>query len=381
MTDLTLLGRDFGGFRRAVAAHAEAWPGGSVEPAWLGLPELQVAVLGAGAPAADLVVVPADWLPALAARGAVRPLTADLATAAPEGWPDAWSPSFVEGVTWDDEVWGLPFHDGPQLLFTRTDLGPAPATWSELVERARALHGPDVAGTVLAGAPDGHNNVYDFVLHLWRCGGDLLDHGRPVLDSPAAREALAFLRGLATSVVTDRAHDLDSNASGAELAEGRVAVAVNWAGYAALVAAGPVADRVSCGLAPTHDDGTPTTTVNAFWVVAVSSACTDPTAAWDYLRHAASPAMDLATTRAGASGARRSTWAHPDVLAAQPEHALFEAAHAHSRPLPRVPQLPRLVDVLNELVDAVVWRGEPADPALARAQADLEALTAAPVGA
>ena len=385
MTDapLRVRGRDFDGFRRAVAAHAAAWPGGTVEAHWDGLPELQSAALGDTAPDADILLVPADWLPALAASGRVVPLTAALRVAPPDGWPDAWSPSFHEGVTWGDDVYGLPFHDGPQLLFTRPALLAehgldAPGTWSQLVAQAAALHEPGVrAGTVLAGAPDGHNNVYDFVLHLWRLGGDLLDGGRPQLDSPAARAALALLRELATTLVAPDAHALDSNGSGAEFAEGRVGVVVNWAGYAALAAAAGV--DFACAVAPTHDGGTPTTTVNAFWVACVTSACSDADRAWDYLRHAASAEMDLETTRAGASGARRSTWADAGVLAAHPEYALFDAAHAHSRPLPRIPELPALVDVLNELVDAVVWRGEPAEPALLAAQREAERLVSAGV--
>jgi multiple sugar transport system substrate-binding protein len=382
---LRVRGRDFDGFRRTVAAHAAAWPAGSVEARWDGLPELQAAVLGAAAPDADVLLVPADWLPALAAARRVVPLTRHLRAAAPDGWPDAWSPSFHEGVTWGGDAYGLPFHDGPQLLFTRPALLAerglaAPATWTELLHQATALHEPGVrAGTVLAGAPDGHNNVYDFVLHLWRLGGDLLDEGRPHLDSAAARAALEFLREVATTLVTADAHALDSNGSGAEFAAGRVGVVVNWAGYAALAAAAGADFR--CAVAPTHDDGTPTTTVNAFWVACVTSSCADPDRAWDYLRHAASGEMDLETTRAGASGARRSTWADPDVLADHPEYALFDAAHAHSRPLPRIPELPALVDVLNELVDAVVWRGEPVEPALAAAQRAAERLVGARAGA
>jgi multiple sugar transport system substrate-binding protein len=377
---LRLWGREFDGFRRAVAAHAAAWRGGTVEACWLGLPALQSAVLGPQVPEADLLVVPADWLPALAAAGRVRSLAGHLAADPPAGWPEAWTPSFHEGVTWAGEVHGLPFHDGPQLLFTRPSLLAggglgAPATWSQLLACAEALHDPDGrAGTVLAGAPDGHNNVYDLVLHLWRLGGDLVDaDGRPTADTPGMRAALAFLRGVATSLVPADAHALDSNGSGAAFADGRVGVAVNWAGYAALAAAGPVAADVACALAPTHDDGRPTTTVNAFWVTCVTSACPDPDLAWDYLRHAASPEMDLETTRAGASGTRRSTWTDPDVLAAHAEYALFEAAHAHSRPLPRLPQLPEVVHVLSELVDAVVWRGEPTERAIGDAQRALDA--------
>jgi len=386
MTDahpLRLLGRDFDGFRRAVAAHADGWPGGDVAADWLGLPELQAAVLGPTAPDADLLVVPADWLPALAAAGRVRPLTAHVAAAPPEGWPEAWPASFHHGITWDLDVFGLPFHDGPQLLFTRPRLlaerGLAtPRTWSDLIEVAQRLHEPpDRAGTVLAGAPDGHNNVYDFVLHLWRHGGDLLAGDRVTLDTAEARATLEFLRRWATTLVSPDAHALDSNGSGEEFAAGRVGVAVNWAGYAALAAASDVATDHACAVAPTHDDGTPTTTVNAFWVSCVTTGCAEPDRAWDYLRHAASAEMDRATTTAGASGTRRSTWADERVLEAHPEYALFEAAHATSRPLPRIAQLPAVVSVLNELVDAVVWRGEPVGPALANAQRAVEELVLA----
>ena len=366
---LTLWGRAFDGFQRAVDAHASAWAGGDVKATWFGLPELQDAVLG-GSSVADLLVVPADWLPALATAGRTRSLTPYILGDAPEGWPGAWSPSFHAGITWDHDVHGLPFHDGPQLLFTRPALLAthglrAPDTWSELLHAASVLNGGDCAGTVLAGAPDGHNNVYDLVLHLWRLGGDLVDEqGRVQLDTAPMREALTFLRRMATTLVPADAHELDSNGSGTAFADGRVGVAVNWAGYAALAVAGNVADDHACALAPTHDDGTPTTTVNAFWVACVTTACTDPDRAWHYLKHAASAAMDLETTRAGASGARRSTWADPGVLAEHPEYALFDAAHARSRPLPRLPELPGLVDVLSTLVDAVVWRGEPLEPAL-----------------
>lgn len=365
---LRLWGREFAGFRRAVEAHAAAWPAGTVSATWHGLPELQAAALGPTPPPADVLVVPADWLPAMAAAGRILPLTD-----APPGWPDAWAAGFRDGVTWRADVYGLPFHDGPQLLFTRPALLAehglrAPATWSEFLDTAAALHRPGLAGTVLAGAPDGHNNVYDFVLHLWRLGGDLVVDGRVRVDTREARAALDVLRRMATTLVAADARHLDSTGSGAAFAEGRVGTAVNWAGYAALAADGAVAHDFACSLAPAHDDGTPTTTVTAFWAATITADCADPDLALDYLRHTASPEMDLATTLSGASGTRLGTWADPRVLADHPEHALFEAAHAHSRPLPRVPELPAVVDAVSELVDAVVWRGADPEPAIARAE-------------
>ena len=73
-------------------------------------------------------------------------------------------------------------------------------------------------------------------------------------------------------LVSPAAARMDSNASGEEFAAGRVGVTVNWAGYASLAAAGTVADDYACAVAPTHEDGSPTITVNAFWVACVSAS-------------------------------------------------------------------------------------------------------------
>ncbi len=399
MTRLSLVGRDFEGFGSAASAHAHAWPG-DVDAHWLGLRDLQHLMLGTSAGrdgTVDLVVVPADWLPALADAGAVRSLTPLLERRPPQGWPGDWSPSFHEGVGYDGQVWGLPFHDGPQLLFTRTDLYDderertdfhtrygddlAPArTWDDLLRQAAHFtRPPGLFGTVLAGAPDGHNNVYDFAVQLWLRDGDLLEDGlggEVALDSTAALDALLFLRDVANRVVTPAAHSLDSVQSGEEFAAGRVATMLNWAGFAAFGhhPGSPVHRRTRCDLAPTAADGTPTTTVNAFWATAITAGCTDAEAAWDYVVHSTSPAMDRATTRAGSSGARSSTWDDPELLADHPEQALFRAAHQHSRPLWRIPELPAVVDVLSTLVDDVVWRAAPAEPRLTAAARQVRAL-------
>jgi multiple sugar transport system substrate-binding protein len=192
--------------------------------------------------------------------------------------------------------------------------------------------------------------VYDFFLHLWRLDGDV-------------RAALDFLCSFKAYASPD-SHTFDSNRSGEEFAAGRAGLMVNWAGYAAM-AAGRV--DFACRLAPS-------TTVNAFWATVITSSCATPDAAWAYVDHASSAESDRQTTLAGASGARLSTWRDRRILQAHPEYALFEAAHQNSRPLPRIPTLPALVDSLNELVDTVVWREEPAGPAVAAAQSTLEGL-------
>lgn len=384
---LALLGRDFDGYRQAIDAQQVAWDGGSVMGDWRDFADLERNVLSGGActdGSCDLVLIPADWVPALAHADAILPVEV----------PDAaWSPSFLDGVRYDGQHWGLPYHDGPQLLFWRTDLYDdegererylasrghplrPPRTWAELDDHARWFTRPDdeLWGTVLAGKPDGHNNVYDFVAQLWRRRGDLFDgDGRAAFDARAGIDAAAWLRSTFAEAVSPAARALDSVQSGEEFASGRVAVAVNWAGFAAMATApdSAVRGRFRCARAPA---GAPT--VNAFWVVAVAAGSRHADSAHDFVRHLATPEMDRLTTLHGASGARLSSWTDPEILARYPEQTLFADAHANSRPLPRVPQLPAVVALLNDAVDSIVHEGADAEATLARAASRVDALPA-----
>ena len=404
---VTLYGRSGDSFQASIAAQRPA-AAGDVECQWLGLPELEQVLCESAVchdGAADLVLVPADWLPRLAAAGALCPLDRLLEAKPPSGWPDAWSDSFVDVVTFTGgppsgsrvdtsasarkQLWGVPFHDGPPLLIYRRDLFESvderqryaaefgeemvPArTWAEFSRQAGWFTRPaeSLFGTVLAGAPDGHNNVYDFVTQLRRHGGEVVDGRTPAFGGSAGLAALAWLRRHAVlqPATSPAAHDLDSVQSGAEFAAGRVALMVNWAGYA-LAAERPtsaVAGRVGVALAPRHDDGSPTVVVNAFWALAVAAGSASPTGP--------GTSCNAGCRRRGMSrrpwpGQRihGSTWSDPRITALSDAFGLFEAAHRSSRPLPVIVELPLLVQILSDLVERVVWQGRDAEVELARA--------------
>lgn len=389
MHALTLVGRDFGGYRDALAVQQATWTGGEITGDWRPFPILERDVLHGTAcvdGTADLVMAPADWIPALATAGSIRSLWP-----ASRDEPGTWSASFEPPLVRDGVRWAAPYHDGPQLLFWRTDLYDdsaeqagyfsahgrplaSPRDWDELERQARWFTRADdgLWGTVFAGLPDGHNNVYDFVAQLWRRGGDVFDTaGRAAFAGGAGVRAAEWLRRMVRDVVTPHAHVLDSVASGEEFAAGRVAVAVNWAGFAAMAEApgSAVRGRYRCGLA---FDASPT--VNAFWAVAVTRGCREPDAARDAVAHLGRAESDRLTTLHGACGARLSTWRDPDVLRRHPEQALFAHAHAHSRPLPPVPGLPGVVAELNVAIDDVVFGGSDAEVRLREAATRVDAL-------
>ena len=117
---------------------------------------------------------------------------------------------------------GCPITTAPSASVYRSDLfadrrGPCPAPdpWEEFHACARRLTAPAEKrwGTVFAAFPDGHNTVYDFCLQLWTRGGELFDgDGRPVLDSPQAKEALEYYRRIVNdrSAVHPRSREFDS---------------------------------------------------------------------------------------------------------------------------------------------------------------------------
>jgi len=376
---ITLLGRAGDAFEASVEAQEAGVTG-----CWLPLPALEQALLHSPActdGSVDAVLVPADLLPSLAAAGAIRPLD-DLAARAPlPGGSAERTSAFDNSLVFDAgsgaHLWGSAFHCGPQLVLYRRDLYEdprererfaavhhrpllPPSTWADIDDHADWFTRPEegLYGTVLAGAPDGHSNVYDLVLRMRLAGGDVLtaDGRSNGFEDEAGAAALRSLRRSFDTVIDPAARNWDSVRSGRAFAEGRVALMVNWAGYAALGD-----ERIGAVTVPGVE------TVNAFWALAITTGSSRPQAAWRFLQQCATAAGDRATTDAGSTGVRRSTWCHPSLLRRNPALRIFEQAYRRSRPLPVHPRLPELTAVLGRLVQSVVHEGADTGTSVERA--------------
>ncbi|WP_328623737.1 extracellular solute-binding protein [Streptomyces sp. NBC_00353] len=382
-TPLVLLGRKFDGFERALTAQFRAIPDVSARFELVEIGDLEDKVLhgdGATSGANDVLMLITDWLPALIESGRLLPLDEHFAAAPPQGWPDAWVPSLRELQRGPDgKTYGIAYHDGPMMQLYRTDLygDPkeqagfaerfgyplAPATnWSQMHDQAIWFNRPDegLYGTVQAGFPDEHNNVYDFLTHLWSRGGELIDgSGRSGLDRTPALEAIDYLHDLwhVSRVVDPAAADWDSVASGVHFAAGEAAMMVNWCGFAALSAdpQSPTHGLVGCAPVPGGEgpDGS-TVTMNAYWVLTVASGTSDPDRAIDLIRRLATHEMDVRTAIGGGSATRRDSWAATEVQAIAPYYGVLEQAHAHARSVPVDSRWPVIAGILNEMMRAVV---------------------------
>ena len=210
---------------------------------------------------------------------------------------------------------------------------------------------------------DGHNNVYDFLIHLWSRGGRLLDEQlRPAFDSDAGREALQFYVDLLTKehVTPPRTLEYDSVQAGVAYAAGEGAMMLNWSGFMAVAQLPPsvIIDKTRCTQIPRGDRPHGRhASLNVYWVLAICAGSAQPALAWQFMRETASPAMDKITSLAGGTGVRLSTWNDREVQAQFQYYEEIEAVHRGSDTLPAIPAYPAINAVLSHMTwDAVQGR-------------------------
>lgn len=398
MPTLQFVGRPFDGFENAlerqVASFNEAHDQNiELERDHRPLPEIHDELVETGtiADEYDLFLCLSDWLPALADEDLLLPLDEYLADDPPVDWPDGWAESMRTLVSYDETTYGVPYHDGPEIFHYRRDLFEnvdeqrafreeygrplhVPKTWSEFLEVAEFFTRPeeDLWGTVVAALPDGHNNVYDFLIQLWSRGGEVLDErGRPAFDSEAGREALQFYHDLIHEhkVVPPSATEMESVEAGQFYADGKAAMMWNWAGFGAMAEDPDAAvfGDVNYGLIPRADtrEGRHTA-LTVLYGLTIPAGSEHPDLAYEFIKHAATPANDKVTTTEGASGTRFSTWRDPEILRKNSFYAVAEEVNTSGfHTLPQIPKYVELNEILNEMVEnAVVERSQSPDEAI-----------------
>jgi multiple sugar transport system substrate-binding protein len=326
----------------------------------------------------DLFLCVTDWLPEAIEQGVLIPLDDYLRQDPPEGWPDAWAPSMRGLQTGKDgKIYGIAYHDGPEMFIYRGDLFTdsaeqeefakrygypleVPKTWSQFVDAAKFFTRPEegLFGALTASYPDGHNHVYDFLIHLWSRGGKLVtDDWEPVFQQEIGQEALQFLVDLIHKhkVVPREALQMDSVKSGNHFAQGGIAMMWNWAGFAA-VAEMPemskIVGKVGTGLIPRGDGPHGQhMSLNIYWVLGIAAGSTNKEMAYRFMKEAASAAMDKATSMCGGNGTRLSTWRDAEVRKQFPYYENMEEVHKQVSSLLPIPEYPAINEVLSQMVD------------------------------
>jgi multiple sugar transport system substrate-binding protein len=163
--------------------------------------------LGMGTGAYDVMHVDISKAHRYAAAGWARGLndlieSADPAVTQPDLDVPDFVPAYLDTITVDGEVYGLPFAGEAFFLYYRTDLfeqagiDKLPETWEEVVEASQKIEALNIEGLAPFGirttAGEGMN-VCLWASFLWGYDGRYVDEqGHPVLNSPEALQGTQF---------------------------------------------------------------------------------------------------------------------------------------------------------------------------------------------
>ena len=377
-------GREGAVVRELVPAFERQNPGVRVEVQqipWTAAHEkLLTAFVGDAMP--DAAQLGNTWIAELAALGALAPLDARLAgpTAVrrEDYFAGVWDTNVVDGVTW-----GLPWYVDTRLLFYRTDLVAKtglpwpPRSWGEwraVMQRIREQGGADRYAILLP--IDEWSQPVALGLQT---GATLLspDGTRGRFRDPRFRRAMAFYADLYASGL---APPLDASGLSnlyQQFAEGYFAMVVtgpwNLGEFRARLAADQQHLWATAPLPP-PDPGMPWpgASLAGGSSLVISRHAAAPDAAWRFLEFLSAPEQQARFYElTGDLPARRSAW-QATGLAADPKAAPFLVQLGNVEPLPKVPEIERIVQQVAERSEEIVRGGRGVDAVLAELDADAD---------
>lgn len=348
----------------------------------------------------DVAFVNSDWFAQAHNEGALLDISSHIKTNPPQDYPNGWTESLLRLQTFDNQVIGLPYHDGPQCLIYRQDLfdNPTeqaayqqqfgkplsvPQTWEDFVQIARFFTRPDqnLYGTTFAAYPDGHNTVYDFCIQLWTRGGELFHASNHMtLNTPQAMDALTFYRSILNdnTAIHPDSRAFDSVKSGLAFANGEIAMMTNWFGFAAMSETIPdtkVKNKVAVADIP-HAPHCHSASLNVYWILGIGAGSPHTDIAYQFLRHCASASQDKLLTLEGGIGCRKSTWSDTAVNTTIPFYHMLEPIHKNAREFPRLSNWAQLAEIIDQLVLNTINTERPIAELVQEAQQAVDALFA-----
>ncbi len=322
----------------------------------------------------DIAHINTDWITEAYYDDAVCNLRDFIVDTPPNGYPDAWTTSLLEAQNFEKDVFGLPFHNGPECLIYRKDIFEnekeqnlfqeqtgnlllPPETWEDFCQIAEFFHRPqdNLYGTTFAAFPDGHNTVFDFCIQLWSRGGELVTpEGKVQIYSPQAIEGLRFYADALgkNHFIHPLSLEFDSVKTGLAFASGEVAMMVNWFGFASMcevVESSKVKGKVGIADIP-HSRNTVPISLNAYWMYCIGSGSKFKDLAYDFISYAVNTENDKLLTLEGGIGCRKSTWNDKEVNKIIPYFHKLETLHSNTRMLPRMQNWFKI----SEIIDSVV---------------------------
>ncbi len=356
------------------------------------------AAIGSGA-APDVAMVDCVWVAGLARSGFLYALEADQDGRDPTGRASdvdsQWNcadlkadlyPAFIEANSFDAKLYGLPLKADVSLLWYRKDwfakegLEP-PQDWNDLLDVARHFLQPSVRGrydllcpvAFPAGTTSGEATVYTLMPFVWSAGGRVFDGETVVLDAPATRRALQFLRELVTLHRVSEPDVVNYKSDTVPWLFGSARVAMAFGGSyetgVILDTAGwakeEFMERVGCVALPAAPGSSPVSTVGGTSYV-ILRQCRRPALVMDVLKTAINPEVigDLYCSMLQDSPCRSfESLLNPET---EPLLALVPQMIVSGRARSPIPEYFRVSRQLQAMVEAAIAEPTPIDEIVRR---------------
>ena len=151
----------------------------------------------------DLVMMDDPWMPKFGTDGSLQPLDksygfqrdSDIAGVIYDvgTWPPPRGAVPPSERNKEKQLLGVTVVGNVEMFMYRSDMGPAPASYDDVLANAKAQNKQDFAGYIIRGKK-GNPIVADFLPILWSFGGDVFDENWQVkFDSPESVRAVKFL--------------------------------------------------------------------------------------------------------------------------------------------------------------------------------------------
>ena len=287
----------------------------------------------------DVIMLDDPWFPRLVEGGNIAPL--------PHAADADFLPSCIDvckNPYRTGTMYALPYVGNSQLFFYRRDLFgkyklEVPQKWDQVLDAAKKIGaGEKMYGYVMRAAP-GNAVVADFMPLLWAFGGDVFDaSGKPVVDSPAAIDALRFMLELGKYSPPGYA-GFNADEVSAHLLQSTAVMSINWPAWIAAMD-DPTKSKVvgKIGFIPIPGERAPGVGELGAWLIAVPTASTHKSDAFDFLFWSTDAAQMKEAAERGNPPTRRSVFESLDLIAKHRAFPVQLASLETARPRPRTRQ-------------------------------------------
>lgn len=322
----------------------------------------------------DVLSMDVIWVPEFARAGWLS----DLSDLLGPGEENAFFPGPMQAVTMSGRIYAIPWYIDAGVLYYRKDLLQkydlsVPLTWEELVATAQEIirREPGLYGFIWQGKQY-EGLVCNALEYIWSNGGDVLEEGRPVLNTARNAEAVRFMRDLIVkhritpALVTTAIEEPTRHLFGS----GRALFMRNWPYAWSIFEKEGSAVRGRTGVAPLPSfPGNRSASTLGGWQLGVNSFTKHPDAAKKLVRFLASPAAQKTLALSvGYKPTRKALYKDPDLLRQQPFMASLYGIFQQARPRPVTPYYMMISQVLQPEFSAVLAGIKSPEDALASAQ-------------